>query len=185
MEDYDSTADTLAHIREVNTRLIGVAKNILNRAEAHDFTKLIPPEKPLFDRMTPKLKGLEYGSEEYKESLRELQVALNHRYSTFDHHPEHYKDSAYPFNGVGGMSLMALIEMLVDWKAASLRTADGSMFKSFKISIPRFQIKMPLAIALYNTALELELFDSLDEAEHCESWLNDHFEGENGAAQKA
>ena len=44
-------------------------------------------EKELFDKWTPILKTLEYGSEEYKDSLKNLKVALDHHYENNSHHP--------------------------------------------------------------------------------------------------
>ena len=67
----------------------------LNTSKA-DNSKLESPEKELFDEYTPKLKDCTYGSDEYKEFLKGLKVALDHHYANNSHHPEHYE------NGVNG-----------------------------------------------------------------------------------
>ena len=90
MEKYDSTADTLLHIKRVNQLLIEASMNILKRAMVHDDSKLKSPEKEIFDKCTHKLRTLSYGSKEYTESLREIEVALKHHYQNNSHHPEHY-----------------------------------------------------------------------------------------------
>lgn len=87
---YDSTADTLLHIKRVNELLLFSCSEFMRRARVHDTSKLLPPEKELFDEFTPKLKNCTYGSEEYKEFLKELDVALQHHYANNSHHPEHY-----------------------------------------------------------------------------------------------
>jgi hypothetical protein len=143
--NYDCTADTLRHIRRVQALLGIAARDLMRRGEVHDDSKLGPEEKPLFDEMTPLLKSLTYGSEEYKTSLEKLGVALKHHYAANTHHPEHFK------NGVAGMNVLDLVEMLCDWKAASERTKDGDFAKSIEIGVKRFKINPQLASILRNS----------------------------------
>lgn len=146
---YDSTKDTLLHIKRVNELLLVFAKELMDRAIFHDNSKLYDPEKPLFDKMTPLLKGLTYGSEEYKKSLAELKPALDHHYSHNSHHPEYYKD------GINDCNLFDLVEMLCDWKAASERHTDGNIFKSIQINKIRFEMADQLAKIFENTVNKL------------------------------
>lgn len=148
---YDSTADTLQHIKRVNELLIDSATELLNRAKVHDDSKLRSPEKELFDEFTPKLRGLTYGSKEYQDSLDSLKVALDHHYANNSHHPEHRS------NGISGMNLFDLIEMLVDWKAAGERHEDGCIRKSIKINKERFEISDQLSEILTNTVEFLKM----------------------------
>ena len=53
------------------------------------------------------------------------------------------------------MSLLDLVEMLADWKAAGKRHKDGSMAASLRINIDRFQISPQLAKILENTLKEM------------------------------
>lgn len=87
---YDSKTDTLLHIKRVAELLTNAASELIRRANVHDDSKLESPEKELFDEYTPKLKGCTYGSDEYKEFLAGLKVALEHHYANNSHHPEHY-----------------------------------------------------------------------------------------------
>jgi len=159
MSDYDSRPETQAHIDRVRHFLTLAAKNLSGRAACHDDSKLVPPELAAFDIATPKLAGMEYGSEEYKQSLRDLGPALQHHFEENDHHPEHYE------NGVQGMSLMALIEMLCDWRAASerskQRTDDPERMKTFESGLAynqeRFGYSDEVAEILRNTVKELGL----------------------------
>lgn len=143
---YDSKADTLEHIRKVANLMIRFATGLLDRARIHDDSKLVEPEKSVFDVVTPRLAGLTYGSDEYKASLKEMGPALEHHYKNNRHHPEYHKD------GINGMSLMDLVEMLLDWKAATERHDDGDIFKSIEINVKRFNIDDQLASILRNTA---------------------------------
>lgn len=142
---YDSTQDTLKHVERVKYYINQVCTELMIRADDHDRSKLGPEEKPLFDEMTPKLKTLEYGTEEYKQSLNDLSPALVHHYECNSHHPEHFE------NGVAGMNLYDLVEMFCDWQAASERTKDGDIGKSVEIGIKRFNIEPQLSLILFNT----------------------------------
>jgi len=143
--EYDSTTDTLKHIMVVSSLVNQIIHRLIIRAEDHDNSKLYPPEKEIFDEYTPKLKETTYGSDEYKQYLSEMQVALFHHYKTNTHHPEHFK------NGVNDMNLIDIVEMLCDWKAATLRHDDGDIYKSIEINTKRFGLSEQLAQILKNT----------------------------------
>lgn len=145
MPSYDSTADTLAHIKKVANYLMMFATHLLQRAQVHDNSKLVSPEKELFDEYTPKLAGVTFGSDEYRQFLVEMKPALDHHYANNTHHPEHYK------RGVNEMNLVDLVEMLLDWKAASERHNDGNIRKSISHNREKFGISDQLAEILDNT----------------------------------
>lgn len=146
---YDSTEDTREHIGHVAKFLSNVMNAIGTRLHIHDASKLREPEKSMYDEFTPKLRAMTYGSDEYKECLKDMGVALKHHYENNSHHPEHYP------NGINGMSLLDVIEMLADWKAAGLRHTNGSMAQSLEINKKRFGISDQLAEILENTVKEL------------------------------
>ncbi len=147
--NYDSKADTLLHIKRVAELMTNASSELIRRANIHDNSKLESPEKELFDEFTPKLKGCTYGSEEYKEYLKELKVALDHHYQNNSHHPEHYE------NGVNGFDLFDLIEMFFDWKAATERTKDGNIYKSIEHNKSRFELSEQVCQIFKNTAERL------------------------------
>jgi hypothetical protein len=156
--DYDSRPDTWEHIGKVRGYLVVAISNLQERSDNHDKSKLVDPEREAFDRMTPLLAGLVYGTDEYKASLAELGPALAHHYAANSHHPEHYED------GIRGMSLLDLLEMLCDWKAATERTKDGDLAKSIAFNQERFGYSDELAAILTNTASELGLIANLPTA---------------------
>lgn len=143
---YDSKADTLQHIKRVNELLLDVVTSLLHRAVTHDSSKLSPIEKETFDLYTPLLKDTTYGSDDYNRYLAGMEKALKHHYDNNPHHPEHHE------NGIDGMSLIDIMEMLVDWKAASERHADGDIFESIKINEKRFKLSNQVINILLNTA---------------------------------
>lgn len=142
---YDSTEDTLEHIHKVQQALSMMRGQLWGRASLHDQSKLQEPEKSLFDKYTPLLKETTYGSEQYKQYLREMGAALQHHYAVNSHHPEHHD------NGVWGMDLLDLVEMFCDWYAASQRHADGSLEKSIPINAERFELAPQLVDIFENT----------------------------------
>ena len=142
--------ETRKHIANVAS-YIGLVINLLyKRAMGHDQTKLEQPELPLFTEYTEKLAGCTYGSEEYKQFLQGLKPALEHHYAKNRHHPEHYP------NGIDDMTLIDVMEMICDWKAATLRHNDGNILKSIDINMERFGISPQLAQIMRNT---VELFE--------------------------
>ncbi len=153
MVTYDSTIETLKHIRRVNELLCSVCQLLLVRATHHDLTKLYSPEKELFDKETTNLKNLTYGSQEYKDALERLKPALNHHYFHNSHHPEFYD------RGIDDMNLIDLVEMVMDWKAATERHANGSLEGSLEVNRERFGLSEQLYRIIANT---FKMFDDLD-----------------------
>lgn len=55
-------------------------------------------------------------------------------------------------DGINGMTLIDLLEMLADWKAATERTSHGDLTDSLTINRERFGIAPQLMDILANTA---------------------------------
>lgn len=146
----DERFKTMRHIEAVRNYLNFCIRELLNRAEQHDQSKLDSPEKELFDEYTKKLRHTTYGSEEYKAFLKELKPILDHHYAHNRHHPEHHK------NGIQDMTLIDLVEMLCDWKSSSMRHNDGNILKSIEINQTRFGYSEDLKRILENTAKWLD-----------------------------
>jgi hypothetical protein len=159
MELIETQAETLAHIRRVQELLYGVVRNLLERARLHDLSKLSEPELSVFAEFTPKLKGSTYGSEEYRAFLDGMRPALEHHYAENRHHPEHWK------NGIRDMSLLDLIEMVCDWKAATERHANGDLGKSIELNKKRFSYGDDIEQIFRRTATEL--FQTRADLWHC------------------
>lgn len=137
---------TLRHIETVRNFLNLCIKELLNRGENHDQSKLETPEVEVFDKMTSKLAKTTYGSEKYKQFLIDMKPALEHHYANNRHHPEHHK------SGISDMNLIDILEMFCDWKASSMRHEDGNLLKSIEINQKRFNYSDELKVILENTA---------------------------------
>ena len=146
---YDSRVATHEHRDEVAAQIMRVVSLLLERAAVHDNSKLVAPELEVFDRVTPKLRGLTYGSEEYKAALADMGDGLAHHYAANRHHPEHFA------NGIQGMNLIDLVEMFCDWAAATKRHADGDLRRSIEQNQVRFGYSDDLK-SIFSNTVEVE-----------------------------
>ena len=184
----ESKFKTMRHIETVRNFIGACIKELINRQELHDQSKLESPEVEIFEVFTPKLRGCTYGSDEYKSFMTEMNVAIKHHNEANRHHPEHFsmrkccvcgyfgRDSEgfrpTPENvlcpkccehgaiyecqfeetsGFYGMTLIDLLELICDWKSATLRHADGDIYKSLEINQKRFGYSDDLKQILKNT----------------------------------
>jgi hypothetical protein len=154
---YDSTADTLRHSLRVGELMVQVIGELAERSVRHDRSKTEPPELATFNTYTPMLRTSTYGSPEYRSHLAAMADGLAHHYAHNRHHPEHFG------NGINGMTLVDVIEMLADWAAATERHADGSLARSLAIQRRRFGISDQLAEILTNTAHHFGWLDGGDD----------------------
>jgi hypothetical protein len=139
---YDSTQDVMNHKAAVEDLLTDVSACLEFRARNHDASKLFSPEKEMFDQWVPELQTRTFGTPEYKQALEEMGPALQHHYQMNRHHPEGHEQ------GIHGMNLLDLIEMVCDWIAAA--KARGSKV-SITYQCKRFGIDEQLADILQNT----------------------------------
>jgi hypothetical protein len=146
---YDSRPATWEHIHQVQALLWHFIGQLQLRAHAHDQSKLNEPERSVFNEYTPKLRDSTYGSDEYKGYLAGMGRGLQHHYQVNDHHPEHFTF------GIHDMNLLQLVEMLADWKAATMRHADGDLGRSIKQNVERFSYGLEIENLLTSTARDL------------------------------
>lgn len=146
---HDSTHDTIAHINKVQVLIAEFQFALDTRAAVHDASKLQEPEKSGYDQLTADLKDIVYGTDEYRAALAAAKPVIDHHYAHNSHHPEHYT------NGIADMSLLDIVEMLCDWKAASGRTKQGSIAASLAYNKARFGLSDQLAAIFENTIREL------------------------------
>lgn len=175
----ESKFKTMRHIETIRNYLNLCIRELMHRQERHDQSKLEELEVETFDKFTPKLRNCTYGSDEYKGYLKEMDVALQNHYANNRHHPEHFKGvyvcngcfTKWPFgkepercpqcgytkyqlekNGLLGMNLIDVLEMIVDWKCSGMRHADGCLYKSIEINQKRFGYSDELKQIFINTA---------------------------------
>ncbi|MEE9356504.1 MAG: DUF5662 family protein [Methylococcaceae bacterium] len=152
-EELSFENETRKHQELVKGFLWTIIKFLGNRAAYHDISKMNPPEREIFIIYTAKLKGLTYGSQEYKDCLAAMKPALEHHYKVNWHHPENRE------NGINGMNLVDIMEMFCDWMAAVKRHDDGDIMKSIEINEKRFNISPQLSQIFINTVRMFEIPD--------------------------
>jgi hypothetical protein len=153
MNEEEYVIETKKHINMVYSILKKISDDLIIRGEKHDSSKFSKEEKEGFIEYTPKLKNCTYGSDEYKVYLKGLKKTLDHHYSNNRHHPEFFK------NSLSGMNLFDIVEMISDWKAATLRHNDGDIYKSLEINKERFNISNELYLILKNTIEEINKYE--------------------------
>jgi hypothetical protein len=151
--DSDKTVlgklETIKHIHRVRHFLTLMIEELDRRARDHDQSKLESPEAEIFGEWTPELAKVEYDSPEYRALLEKVRPAIEHHYSKNRHHPE-----CWP-NEVEDMSLIDLIEMLCDWRAATERNKNGNIRTSIEKNTTRYNLSPQLARIMQNTVREM------------------------------
>lgn len=150
MTKAECIVETQKHIENVRKYIRLVTDKLTTRGVEHDRLKLESPEVEIFTEYTPKLAKSTYGSEEYTTFLKEMNSALEHHYANYRHHPEHFD------KGINDMNLIDLVEMICDWKAATLRHNDGNLLKSVEVNAKRFGMDDQLKQIFINTAKVLD-----------------------------
>lgn len=145
--------ETQKHIEMVRKYIRFMIDKIDNRGVKHDASKLESPEVEIFAEYTQKINDCSYGSDDYKQNLEGMKVALDHHYAANRHHPEHFT------GGVNDMTLVDIVEMFCDWKASTLRHNDGNLLKSIELNAERFNIDGQLKQILVNTARMIDEHD--------------------------
>jgi hypothetical protein len=141
-------ARVLRHIMTVQVLLRKVARLLLERADQHDLSKLAADELGgmiEIDRIADK-KGL--NSPEYMAALSGPAIQL-HR-SRHSHHPEYHAD------GVEDMSLLDLVEMVCDWKAANMLRGHPEWRESVEMMADRLDLPSCYVLMINLVAETLE-----------------------------
>jgi len=146
LEHYKKTAEHKLHVAKY---LWKIAFKLISRSVTHDLSKFSYTESKSFAKVISKLGKIEYGSKEYTEMLKTLKPVLNHHYKCNPHHPEYYGKQ------IDLMSLIDMIEMFCDWKAAGKRNLNGSIDESIKINTKRFELAENQLYLFYKIKEEL------------------------------
>lgn len=141
----ESLYETHKHISLVGKHMNTIVMELLKRANEHDSSKWENPEREIYAKNYHKLKTIEYGTKEYDENKKIVEPAILHHYSKNRHHPEHHE------NGINDMTLVDLVEMLVDWLSATERNKNGNIRKSITHNSKKFKICKQLEQILENT----------------------------------
>ncbi len=140
--------DLVQHKQWVAQNMQIAADDLFHRAAVHDNSKFEPEEFELYDKLFPELQKYPYGSPELKAVYTQLGPALQHHLQVNRHHPEFHD------NGINGMNLIDVLEMVCDWMAASKRSQTG-IDKGLVINKERYGISDQLFEIIRNTVAML------------------------------
>lgn len=146
---YETILGITNHIKEVGKHLNEVREELRLRGITHDASKLRSPEIEANVVLRQLRKDVKYGTPEYDATLAKFKSEIELHYRLNSHHPQHFP------NGVNGMSLLDIVEMLADWKAASDEDPNGDLLRSIEIGRKRFKLSDQLYEIMKNTAKEM------------------------------
>lgn len=144
MEYAKAMASELEHKDGVRTAINCIIVALLERGNVHDADKLSPEMLPCVERQLSEPHA-DYGSAEHAALVEKYADFRARHFAVNRHHPEHFSD------GMCGMNIVDLVEMLCDWKAASDRCGN-TLERSVEINIDKYEIGEPLASILRNSA---------------------------------
>lgn len=145
----DFIKDLVQHKQWVAQNMQRAANDLFQRAAVHDNSKFSPEEFEPYDKLFPELQKYPYGSPELKAVYKQLGPALKHHVTSNRHHPEYFGE-----DGINGMNLIDVLEMVCDWMAASKRSQTGIM-KGLEINKERYGISDQLFEIIKNTVAML------------------------------
>jgi hypothetical protein len=150
--------DTRKHQQIVAKLMTSCAKELVNRGNGHDESKLSPNEREVHVMPVWKLAthDIEYGTPEHKEIIMEMGKGWKHHSTHNDHHPVFYLTgkSDIEEDPLSKMNLFALIEMLCDWIAASKRNNNDPEL-ALNVLKSEFQLSEQLENILRITLTEI------------------------------
>ena len=146
---FDFLCDTILHVSEVNENLETVASELRKRGAAHDRTKFTAIEFDAFVSTRSDFKKANYGTREYQECVDKVSHAVEHHHANNRHHTGFHK------NGINDMTLIDIVEMLADWKAAERRSPDRELHDTIDYALKKYGVGDQLGSVIKNTLLSL------------------------------
>lgn len=133
------------HQARVKELIDAIIEELQQRAATHDDSKFDDEERDTYLNLIPKIYGEAETTDEERAELKiAAQPAIDHHYAVNRHHPEFHEA------GVDGMTLVDLIEMVCDWKAASERGGNNLM-ANMDNNQNRFRLTGQLRSVIENT----------------------------------
>jgi hypothetical protein len=149
-KEIEVLTDILQHVSEVRENMELFSSALRRRAIAHDRSKLGAFEFDAFVSTRADFKKANYGTPEYQACMKAIKPAVDHHYANFQHHTGHHG------RGVNDMTLVDLLEMICDWKAAARRSPDNTFTETLDYAFQKYGIGGQLQLILLNTFTAME-----------------------------
>lgn len=133
------------HREDVQSLLNSLAHQLIERGRIHDKSKFSDPELEGFSKNIDMVKDIKYGTEEHINNKRKLQSVIDTHHKNNQHHPEHWN------RGIEDMSILDILEMMVDWKCASKKYKHGNFKDSLEVNSKLYGISDQLKSVMENT----------------------------------
>ena len=130
-EETRTLITTIKHQKIVSFLLRELARQLEQRADMHDVSKWSIDEFAGFVEINRIARTHPYGSQEYKNSIKN-NPAVKWHFSRNRHHPEFHPD------GVNMMSFVDIVEMTCDWVGASATYGTTDIEKVIETQKERF-----------------------------------------------
>lgn len=141
--------DYIQHIQWLMEGMASVQHELMRRMLTHDRTKIGEDELDAYAEIVPGFKDYEYGTPEHKAHGNRLGPAWKHHTENNRHHTEHFE------NGLNDMNLLDLIEMVCDWRAASMRSGNFDYGQSLRVFKERVNPDEQVMDIIRNTCIML------------------------------
>lgn len=141
----------MRHKNEINILTHHFITLLLTQINTHDDSKLEEPEISLFSKNIEDFSNTnEYLSQDYNKLLQDINDAKEQHYVNNRHHPEHFE------NGVDNMTLIDVIDMLLDWLCSNVIYKNNieEIEKMIRKQQKRFNLSDQLTKILINTSNE-------------------------------
>jgi hypothetical protein len=142
---FDSRIDTSDHIRKVAVLLHVVAKELMDRADGHDASKLIEPEVSGFNQSQKDWRVSPMALMSIGQGLRLISRSLSITTKGI------VTILSSMLMGWHDMTLVDLIEMIVDWEASARRNPRGRAIDVIDMQQKRFNLDDQLTAVIKNT----------------------------------
>ena len=143
--------DYIQHIQWLMEGMAWVQQQIMKRMLTHDRSKIGPEELDAYAEVVPGFKNFTYGTPEHKAHGDKLGPAWQHHTEHNKHHVEHFE------HGISDMTLIDLIEMVCDWRAAALRSGTWDYETSLTMFVKNSKVMSPQIVSIIrNTCRTLD-----------------------------
>lgn len=163
--ETDTASCIKNHIKSVQRKLSVLIKELQNRLENHDRSKL-EDELWYWEFMDQEPK-YPYGSKEYFSKIKRNEMVFKIHYKKNRHHPEHF------MNGINDMNLIDIMEMLCDWISYKDDISITDAVEVVEKQSRRFGFSDELKNILLNTLFEYFAKLRMPSEEHSVPMLNE------------
>ena len=143
---------TLKHKELIAKYMAKFSAEVTFRAAIHDDSKFRRDEFEAYAECADEFDQHPFNSQEERALREKLYPAMSLHKQRNRHHPEHFE------NGMTGMNLIDLLEMLCDWKSASERTPGDSIRTALPILKEKYNISPQLMNVLTNTIRDFNMY---------------------------